>query len=409
MTPLKHTYCIWIASAPFCWLYGTRWCRLSAAPAVSVAANPSRSQTLRFGLRAVQCIRGENAASRRISLSKSVLNICWSLISTISNLTFLPCPTILEDDIDLILKSCRRLVGSFIYLLWESGTGLDRMSDNRDLEFLLVSLISGCVCILAFKDQCRTFCHGPFLPLGGLDKGTNFSQLWRAFPLKEFPTRKILEHQSCINQKLSNASSAKNPCSPSFTTPGFESEAGIGQRRTKQRTPNGKGFCNGWGCKYVHHKSHQCDNIHLILDAAEQAILLLSRYEPLLRRVSSGGNGSSRLWMIKLLNMRKVEAATFQGQLYLWATISRFSHTNEYVVKENNRPLSRRGMAPSAWVLRLSIGPSTPPSLEDLDTKCPYEFRPTVSNHRPLDWIGTPTRKSWEFGPKHLLWKKKRV
>ena len=72
-------------------------------------------------------------------------------------------------------------------------------------------------------------------------------------------------------------------------------------------------------------------------------------------------------------------------QLYLWATISRFSHTNEYVVKENNLPLSRRGMAPSAWVLRLSIGPSTPPSLEDLDTKCPYEFRPTVfksSAHR---------------------------
>ena len=139
-------------------------------------------------------------------------------------------------------KSCRRLVGNFIYLLWESGTGLDRMSDNRELEFLLVSLISGCVCIPAFKDQCRTFCHGPFLPLGGLDKGTNFSQLWRAFPLKEFPTRKILEHQSCINQKLSNASSAKNPCSPSFTTPGFESEAEIGQRRTKQRTPMGRAF-----------------------------------------------------------------------------------------------------------------------------------------------------------------------
>lgn len=113
MTPLKHTYCIWIASAPFCWLYGTRWCRLSAAPAVSVAANPSRSQTLRFGLRAAQCIRGENAASRRISLSKSVLNICWSLISTISNLTFLPCPTILEDDIDLILQKLSQIGWQF--------------------------------------------------------------------------------------------------------------------------------------------------------------------------------------------------------------------------------------------------------------------------------------------------------
>ena len=111
--------------------------------------------------------------------------------------------------------------------------------------------------------------------------------------------------------------------------------------------------------------------------------------------------GWSNFWI-----WRKVEAATFQGQLYLWATISRFSHTNEYVVKENNLPLSRRGTAPSAWVLRLSIGPSTPPSLEDLDTKCPYEFHPTVSNHRPQDGIGTPTRKSWEFGPKHLLWKK---
>ena len=65
--------------------------------------------------------------------------------------------------------------------------------------------------------------------------------------LAGFPSERVSNQKNsrasimqCINQMLSKASSAKNPCSPSFTTPGFESEAEIGQRSTKQRTPMGR-------------------------------------------------------------------------------------------------------------------------------------------------------------------------
>lgn len=105
--------------------------------------------------------------------------------------------------------------------------------------------------------------------------------------------------------------------------------------------------------------------------------------------------------------MRKVEAATFQGQLYLWATISRFSHTNEYVVKENNRPLSRRGMAPSAWVLRLSIGPSTPAFTRRSRHKMSLWISPNrfKSSATGLDWHSN--KKELRVWPQAFALKKK--